>query len=164
MTEAQHLSDALQGLFAQPDHGWFTSFATATDGLTAEQAAHVPAPRFNSVWGVVNHVRFWQEAMLLRLRGLEVDRSTLGAEDGWPPAGDSADENGWRSARERALEVNELLAKAVSGLSDQELAEPTAPGRALRYQVIQGIITHNSYHTCEIISIRHMQGLWLERT
>jgi hypothetical protein len=27
-----------------------------------------------------------------------------------------------------------------------------------------GLIAHNGYHTCEIISIRHMLGLWLERT
>jgi len=23
---------------------------------------------------------------------------------------------------------------------------------------------HNSYHACEVISIRHMLGLWLDRT
>jgi len=52
----------------------------------------------------------------------------------------------------------------VASLSDEEIAQPTAPGRAKRYQAIQGLIAHNSYHTCEIISIRHMQGWWLERT
>lgn len=72
MAEAQRLSDALKGLFARPDHGWFSALTTA-----------------------------------------------------------------------RA--VNAELATAVAALSD-------------------GIIAHRSYCTCEIISIRHMQGLWLERT
>jgi len=27
MSEAQHLADALEGLFANPEHGWFTPFS-----------------------------------------------------------------------------------------------------------------------------------------
>ena len=66
-TEAEHLSDAVRALFVSNDHGLSTSFATAVAGLTASQAASVPAARLNSVWAVVNHVRFWQEVTLLRL-------------------------------------------------------------------------------------------------
>ena len=164
MSEAQHLADALEGLFANPEHGWFTPFSVAVTGLTAAQAASVPAPRFNSVWAVVNHTRFWQEVFLLRLRGLPVDREAFGAKNGWPPAGDPADEQTWQAACARAIAVNKELATLVAGLSDEELAQPTAPGRAKRYQAVQWLIAHNSYHTCEIISIRHMQGWWLERT
>jgi len=65
MLEAQHLADALQGLVANPEQGFFTAFTVATDGLTAAQAMAIPAPRFNSIWAVVNHVRFWQESTLL---------------------------------------------------------------------------------------------------
>lgn len=65
MTEGQHLAEALGKYFSDPNNGVFTPFITATDGLTTAQAAAVPAPRFNSVWGVVNHVWFWQEATLL---------------------------------------------------------------------------------------------------
>jgi len=71
VSEAQHLADALRGLFADLEYGLFTAFTVAVDGLTAAQAVKIPAPRFSS---------------------------------------------------------------------------------------------HNSYHTCEIISIRHRQGLWLERS
>ena len=89
MPEAQHLADALEGLFSR-DHGWFTPFSVAVDGLDAAQAASVPAPGFHSIWAVVNHVWFWQQVTLLRLQGAPVDRQALGAEDGWPPAGHSA--------------------------------------------------------------------------
>ena len=132
-------------------------------GLSAAQAAAVPAPRSHSIWAVVNHVRFWQEATLLRLRGEPVDRQALGAQDGWPPAGDPADEVGWQAACTRALAVNAALAGAVAELSEDELADPIAPGRASRWQAIHGLIGHNSYHTSEIVRLRHMQGLWLER-
>ena len=163
MAEAQHLADVLKGLFGDPEHGLFSAFTIAVDGLTAAQAAAIPAPRFNSIWAVVNHVRFWQEYTLLRLRGLTIDRQALGAANGWPPAGDPGDEYAWRAARTRAIEVNQELAALIAQMTDDEVVQPSAPGRASRYQVIHGIIAHNSYHTCEVISIRHLQGLWLER-
>jgi hypothetical protein len=64
MSEAQHLADSLERLFSNPKSGVFAPFITVTDGLTAAQAATVPAPRFNSVWAVVNHVWFWEETLL----------------------------------------------------------------------------------------------------
>jgi len=164
MTEAERLSDALQGLFSNPEHGWFTPISVAIAGLTAAQAATVPAPRFNSVWAVVNHVRFWHELTLLRLRGISANAKELWADNGWPPAGDPTDERAWERDCQRLLGANKELAAEVAKLSDEQLGEPIAPGRARRYQVIQGLIAHNSYHTNEVISIRHMLGLWLERT
>jgi hypothetical protein len=164
MCEAEHLADALRGLFSNPGHGWFTPFSVSTEGLSAPQASSVPAERFNSVWAVVNHVRFWQEAVRLRLQGAPVDRAALGAEDGWPPVGDGQSEEAWGAARSEALQSNEALAGYVASLDDATLAEPYQEGRALRSQIVHGIIGHNCYHACEIISIRHMLGLWLERT
>ena len=163
MTEAEHLADALTGFFGRADNGWFTSFATAVAGLTAQQAAWVPGPGFNSVWSLVNHVWFWQKFHLPLLRGLPAEQ-TLRHEDDWAPVADPADEAAWQAACRRAVEVNAELAAYVAGLTDEELAQPSAPGKRRRQQVIQGIIAHNSYHTCEIISVRHMQGLWLEET
>jgi hypothetical protein len=164
MSEASHLADALLGLYAAADHGWFTPITVSTEGLEPEQAARVPAPRFNSVWGVVNHLRFWQEYGFLRLQGQDVDRATLGADDGWPPAPEGPDASAWEADRRRALESNRTLTDLVASFRDSDLGEPYAPGRPARYQLIHGIIAHNCYHSCEIISIRHMLGLWLERT
>ena len=164
MSEAEHLADALRGLFSNPGHGWFTPFCVSTEALSAAQASSVPAERFNSVWAVVNHVRFWQDSVRLRLEGAPVERATLGAEDGWPPVGDGQSEDAWVAARSAALQSNETLAGCVACLDEASLGEPYQEGRALRSQLIHGIIGHNCYHACEIISIRHMLGLWLERT
>jgi hypothetical protein len=46
-------------LFSYSDHGLFTPVTVAIADLMAEQAARVPAERFNCVWAVVTHVRFW---------------------------------------------------------------------------------------------------------
>ncbi|HEV8192840.1 MAG TPA: DinB family protein [Ktedonobacterales bacterium] len=164
MSEAQHLAEALEVLFTGETPGWFSPIATATDGLTAEQASTVPRERFNSVWAVVNHVRFWQEAALRQLQGQEVDYPALGSEDGsgWPPAGEPGDEAAWHAARARALEANAALATYVAGLTEADLDTSLGEGEAwnTRRHLVYSMLAHNSYHTCEIISIRHMQGLW----
>jgi uncharacterized damage-inducible protein DinB len=164
MPEAAHLADALRGLYANANNGWFMPIDVTIEGLSSQQAATVPAERFNSVWAVVNHVRFWQDFARLRLQGQEVDRVALGAENGWPPIVDASSEEQWKAARLAAQAATEELAAFVATLSDQQLDEPYAPGRSLRSQLIHGVIGHNSYHACEIISIRHMLGLWLEDT
>jgi hypothetical protein len=166
MSESRYAAEALELLFTSTTPGWFSPFVTATDGLTAEQAATVPAPHFNSVWAVVNHVRYWQEVALLQLQQLPVDGAALGSEDGsgWPPVGDPTDEAAWHGARRRALEANAAMARYVTNLTDAELDQPIAEGDEwkTRRHLIYSMIAHNSYHTCEITTIRHMQGWWFD--
>jgi hypothetical protein len=166
MSESTHLAKALERHFSNPRPAAFTNFVVVTDGLTAAQAAAVPAPRFNSVWGIVNHVWYWQESLLRLLRGETHTHSDLGAPDesGWPPAGNPADNSVWLEARERALAVNAALANFVSEMSAEELEQPLAVWGNAKSQAILSIIAHNSYHTCEIISVRHMQGFWVANT
>jgi hypothetical protein len=47
-------------------------------------------------------------------------------------------------------------------MSETDLDSPISAWNETKAQTIQGIIAHNSYHICEIISIRHMLGLWIE--
>lgn len=82
MTQAEVLADALQGLFSNPEAGWFTPLSTSIQEISAEQVAQVPADRFNSVWALVNHIRFWKEFMFLSLQSQSVDRETLGSKNG----------------------------------------------------------------------------------
>ncbi len=166
MSEASSFAEALDLLFTSTTPGWFSPFIAATAGLTAEQASTVPAPRFNSVWAVVNHVRYWQEAALLQLQQLPVESAALGSVDGsgWPPAGNPRDEAAWSEARTRALAANASLVHYVKSLADAELDQPIADGEEwhTRRHLIFSMIAHNSYHTCEITSIRHMQGWWFD--
>ena len=164
MYQSEALADALHDLFANPEAGWFTRISVAVQGLTVEQAAQVPADRFNSVWGVVNHVCFWQEFMLNRMQGLSVNRMSSNIHHGWPPIPDHPTQADWEASLSRMFAANCMLADFVKTLGDETLHRPVAAGKPSPYQVIQGVIAHNSYHTCEVISIRHMLGLWLERT
>lgn len=164
MSEGNHLADAMVELLTNPEGGWFTPVIVAIQGLSAEQAAQVPAERFNSAWGVVNHMSYWLEYLLLRFRGEPVEKLKEQGREDWKPIEKPYTEEAWKADCDRLFAVNKELAELVKGLSDKELDESYAEGKAKRCQVIQGIIAHNCYHTNEVISIRHMLGYWLERT
>ena len=164
MSEAQHLSESLIGFLSDAEIGWFTPVVTAIQGLTSERAAKIPAAGFNSVWGVVNHMSYWLEYLLHRLKGEPVEPMAAEGKENWQLIPDPGDEQAWRSACERLFSLNQQMAELVAGLSDPDLETSYAEGRPKRYQVIHGVIAHNCYHTNEIISIRHMLGLWLEQT
>jgi hypothetical protein len=166
MTEAEELAGSLLSHFASDRIGPHLPFVLATERLSAQQAAGLPAAGFNSIWAITNHIRFWQEAMLRLLQGHGADWRMLGALDpsGWPPAGDPADDDAWLADRARALDINAQLAACLRPLDAEALAAPLPSwGLSIR-QAGYSLIAHNGYHTAEIITVRHMQGWWLDQT
>ena len=140
--------------------GGFVPFVAATDGLTGQQAAKVPAEGLNSVWAVVNHLTYLQNG--LRLALLREPAEPPSMEAAWPALGEITDEN-WQAARQEALDSNQRLAEIIAALTDDQLGE-TLPGwfDSVTEQAILGINAHISYHVAEIVTIRHMQGLRIE--
>jgi hypothetical protein len=165
MSEGAHLGAALRRLFTHPEVEAFATFAVASDGLTAAQAAHIPAQGFNSIWAIVNHLWFWNEVPYRMLSGQPVAPEDLGAANwgGWVSIGEPHDETAWQTARERTIKANAAFADHVATLSNADM-ERELPHWGPIHSIVSSMLAHNSYHTCEIISVRHMQGLWLERT
>lgn len=161
MSQGQLLSDGLSGLFGPERTDWFVSFHVAVSGLTAEQAARVPRPGFNSVWVLVNHIAFWQDGILKRLQGKPFSIDNV---QDWEQPRDPTDEAEWQAACARAIDLNDALSKQVAAMSDDELARPLESWEGDLTHAVQGLIAHNSYHICEIVSVRHMQDWWLEET
>ncbi len=160
MSEAKHLAEGVSGFLTNTENGWFDCLPYAVDGLTAKQAAQIPSKGFNSIWQVVEHMRYWHDFFLLRLQGVE--KPDLGAD--WAPIPDPNDEAAWKAALDRLYETNKRLCAFIESLPDPKLDEEVAPGKPRYFQIFQGAMAHNSYHICEVITIRHMLGLWLERT
>jgi DinB superfamily len=165
MSELNHLASSMEMAFSNPESTSFAHFVIVSDGLTAAQAASVPMPRFNSVWAVTNHVALWQDLLRAGLLGQPLNLAAWGLSEigaGWPALGEVTDA-AWLAARQRALDINHELAVAIQALGEDQLEQPLAhffnvPAQA----AILSIFSHNSYHTAEIISIRHMQGFWVD--
>jgi hypothetical protein len=164
MSETSHLAEALEGLFSAQECFWFVTYPAAVAGLTALQAASSPGPRINSVWGVTLHLSLCQRFALAVLRGEPVEVNEFFAAGAWPPVNDPNDEAAWRQAQAEVLAVNHALAECVAKLSEADLEKELAPVGMKAYQYVQGQLSHNSNHLCEMVDIRHMQGLWLEKS
>ena len=163
MTEPTHLAETLNGFVAQPGLFWFPSFVDATAGLNAQQAASVPAARFNSVWAVTLHLTLCQRFALAILSG-KADAESIFADGAWPAPRDPESQAAWQEAKADLLEVNRAFSACVAALPPETMETELAPVGMKRFQYIQGHLAHNSYHLCEIVSVRHMLGLWLENT
>jgi len=134
---------------------WFTPMNAAVAGLTAEQAKWVPQnaqgkldPNANhSVGMLVNHLVFWNENALARLRGEK-------------PANPSSNDETfndfvaaqWDDIVQRLDRVMKNLEAEVEKIPEEKLAR-VAP-------TISHISTHNAYHTGQILYVRKLQGSW----
>ncbi len=147
--------------------GGFPQFAVVTDGLTGQQAATIPGERLNSVWMVVNHLTLVQDGFNSAFRGELTEPAaavtTQGESPFWPPLPEEINDANWQAARQGAINSNRRLAATIAALSDEQLKTPI-PNLygATPEQMIPVILAQNSYHTGEIITIRHMQGLWVD--
>ncbi|MFZ5827912.1 MAG: DinB family protein [Bacillota bacterium] len=160
MSDSLHLARALQRLVTDPHNGWLCPFSEAVSGVTAEQAAWVPAPGLNAIWALVHHIRVEAEVVQRRLLGEPADYAALGAPDGWPESGMTVDEAAWQEACRSAVAAHEELAALLETLSDEELAQPVKPGWPSRRYWVQGLIAHTLYHTGQIVLLRRLQGNW----
>ncbi|MGI8891555.1 MAG: DinB family protein [Chthoniobacterales bacterium] len=134
---------------------WFTPVNKAVAGLTAEQAKWVPKnakggldPKANhSVGMLANHLVFWNENALARLRG--ESPSAPGSNDETFNDFDAAH---WDEIVQRLDKVMLNLEAEVEKMPEEKLAKAA--------QTISHICTHNAYHTGQILYVRKLQGSW----
>ena len=53
------------------ENGWFVALKNAVDNLTAEQAVWKTENLDNSIWEIVHHLNFYNEAYLKRFKGID---------------------------------------------------------------------------------------------
>ncbi|MEZ4863922.1 MAG: hypothetical protein R3C14_21550 [Caldilineaceae bacterium] len=165
MSELRRLADIIERHFVNPQSSSFAHFVVVSDGLTGAQAAHVPGERFNSIWALTNHMAFWMDytrgAFLQEDVGLAAWRMD-GIGNGWPPLGAVTDD-AWLAARQRAMAICHSFAAAIRTLGPAILEQPQARlFGGTPYQAITAMYGHNCYHTAELLTVRHMQGLWVD--
>lgn len=139
-------------------NGWFVAVKNAIAGITAEQATWKPDGSDNSIWSLLSHMNYYNNAYLERFqgRGFEYDISeneetfTQAATDEEWQAETARFEsimNGWRSALETADEAK-----------FDELAPPY--NEHSWAWIIASINTHTAHHGGQIVLLRKLQGSW----
>ena len=165
MSNLNQLANAIEQHFADSPASSFAHFVLVSDGLTGEHAANVPKERFNSIWAITNHMAFWMDYTRAVFMDEDVDLAAWSMTEignGWPPLGAITDE-AWEAARQRAMALSRSFATAIRAL-DLTILEQPMEGLfgGTPHQAILAMYGHNCYHTAELLTVRHMQELWID--
>ncbi|MFN8493346.1 MAG: hypothetical protein U0350_37455 [Caldilineaceae bacterium] len=165
MSELNRLAHVIEQHFANAPSSSFVHFVVVSDHLSGEQAAQMPRERFNSIWAITNHMAFWMDYTRAAFVDEDVDLTAWGMDEigkGWPPLG-AINDTAWQTARQRAIEICRSFAAVIRILDPAIVEQPQE--RLLGgtpYQAILATYGHNCYHTAELLTVRHMQGLWVD--
>lgn len=140
--------------------GWFAPMRKALLGVTAAQAAWVPAPGCNSIWQIVNHLTFWSAWVLRRLEGERPTGREIDNDATFGGTGDPADEEGWARAVAALFDVYARLAEALAASGEGTLERPLNSRGTPARTILAGDVMHDAYHAGQIVLIRRLQGAW----
>ena len=130
-------------------------------GVRHEQALWVPPGARNSIWRLALHIAYCEYSARRTLTGIEQRGGFRRPGIDFPALPADPDEKSWASDVALLKEEHELLLQAIEGFDPQRLDD--IPPRRERWtygQIIQGVITHDIYHTAQI---QVLKRLWRGR-
>ena len=109
-----------------------------------------------TIWQLLKHMNYWQDKFLARLRGEEV-REDASWVEGWEETLNANDQ------QELEQEVDKLLlsiehARTLMKEGDHQIRDQKY--YATKYDIVQSMASHLSYHLAELILLRRIFGAW----
>jgi uncharacterized damage-inducible protein DinB len=161
MPEASRLIDQFKRAHdGDPWHG--SPVKAILEGVTAGQAARKPADGAHSIWELVLHLTAWRNEVARRAKGEPAAEPVAGD---WPAIGDPTPAR-WTAALAALDESHANLVRAVRGMSDDQLLEPTNDPRnqplgtgVSYYELLHGIVQHDAYHAGQIAILKKVLGV-----
>lgn len=137
---------------------WYPPLADALKDVTAEQANWRPeGDRVNTIWENVNHLIFYKERFLKRLKDEESEYPPgVRNDDTFTVTG--KEQSDWTETLARLKSVHHGIKQQISEMREDDferLVPKTSVGKWL-----SGLIMHDGYHTGQIIMLRKLQGSW----
>jgi uncharacterized damage-inducible protein DinB len=120
--------------------------------VTAEQASRIPDGLDHSIWQLVQHIAYWEEVVLRRVRGEIVD-APLNTPEDWPPKRKLSDSE-WQQALHRLDASHIALLKAMEAFPENKLRETVPKRDHDYYALLHGIINHCVYHGGQIATVK----------
>jgi len=142
------------------ENEWFASMDQALHGVTAAEAAWTSSGISNSIWQIVNHLIFWNEDVIHRLKGTENPRKAEDNEETFGNQGNPEDEIEWGQTVQRLSEVINNLKRVIEDLDDEKLKAPYAANSSSTERLLSNIMMHDTYHIGQIVLLRKLQSSW----
>ena len=143
---AQHIREILKG-------NWSDIFLTdVLQDVTLEEANFIP-PSKNSIAMLANHLKFYNDIVILRLQNdtRPVNYETNGFD---VPLLDN--EKSWQHLKEDTFLSFIKLATEVEAMPEEKLFELTPSGSATFYKTLHGLVEHAHYHMGQMMIIKKL--------
>jgi len=142
---------------AYDKEGWYSPLKDALREVSAPEASwKSPGKSSHSIWELVNHLLFYKERFLTYLKGKEFN-SSITTNDETFLVLNTAPEY-WETVLHQMKAVHHEIRKKISIMTDDELNQ-VLPKISVDSQLMD-LITHDAYHTGQIIFIRKLYGSW----
>lgn len=127
--------------------------------LTAEQGNWKTENLDNSIWEILAHLNFYNEAYLKRFKGIDYAYPTQDNDETFSSAATEAD---WRTEVKRFDRIMSEWRTLLEAADDSKFDEAvSATNKSLWSSLISHFNAHNNaHHGGQIIVIRKLQGSW----
>lgn len=129
----------------------------ALEGLTARDVGARPAGLTHSIYQLLQHMIYWQDIGIARVRGAPSTMPSSSAE-GWTAAPAPASQAVWDEGVRSFTDGLEQLEGLLPSVDLDRVVEPDRQ-RTARQNVLM-VMGHNSYHLGQIVQIRQLLGKW----
>lgn len=142
------------------ENSWFVALKNALKDLTVDQASWKTEGTDYSIWGLLSHLSFYNEAYLKRFKGNNYIYPTDDNDETFLSAKDSS-EKAWQAEIERFNEIMSEWRSLLEAAEESKFNESvSATNKSLWSSVVAHIILHNAHHGGQIILLRKLQGNW----
>lgn len=142
------------------ENGWFVALKNAVRNLTADEAAWRPENTDNSIWEILAHLNFYNDAYLKRFQGIAVDYSGIENSETFA-ADETVSEKSWQAELEKFDSVMSEWRALLEAAEETKFDEAvSATNKSPWSAVISDINLHNAHHGGQIVLLRKLQGSW----
>lgn len=139
-------------------NGWFVAVKNAIAGVTAEQAVWKPGGSDNSIWELLSHMNYYNNAYLERFQGREFEYKVP---DNDATFKHSEKEDDWLAEVQRFEQIVEGWRLAIERADEANFAEIAPPYNEHSWAwIIASINAHCAHHGGQIVLLRKLQGTW----
>lgn len=142
------------------ENGWFSSLKNCLKGLTAEQAAWRAEGADNSIWEILAHLNYYNNAYLERFRGNNFEYTKADNDATFEQSQDPSDD-AWNKEVHDFDHIMSRWREEIKNTDETKLAEPAPPRNEVPWwHLIANINAHNAHHGGQIVILRKLQGSW----
>ena len=138
-------------------NGWFVAVKNAIAGVTAKQAAWKADGTSNSIWELLAHINYYNNAYLERFQDREFEYKISDNDETFTQTGSEDD---WRAEVERFEQIMNGWRLQIESADDAKFDELVPNKDSPWSELIANINAHTAHHGGQIVLLRKLQGSW----